>query len=155
MAALWLPRTLRVRLTAWHVAVMVVVLAIYAAVVLLIVTRNASRALDARLRSDFRWAAGMAEQEPDGSLVVIDYKTHDSDERPDLHQKPGYRLQIAAYALMLEEATGRAVSRCVFVFLGPNSVHEVQVDDLPEAVAEVRRTLADDGDGERREPVRS
>lgn len=64
----WLPRTLRVRLTAWHVAVMVVVLAIYAAAVLLIVTRNASRALDARLRSDFRWAAGMAEREPDGSL---------------------------------------------------------------------------------------
>lgn len=68
MIALRLPRTLRVRLTAWHVAVMVVVLAIYAAAVLLIVTRNASRALDARLRSDFRWAAGMAEREPDGSL---------------------------------------------------------------------------------------
>ena len=82
---------------------------------------------------------------PDGSLVVVDYKTHDSDERPDLRQKPGYRLQIAAYALMLEEATGRAVSRCVFVFLGPHSVHEVQVDDLPEAVEEVRQALADDG----------
>jgi len=91
----------------------------------------------------------------DGSFVVVDYKTHASDDRPDLRHRPGYRLQIAAYALMLEEATGRAVSRCVFVFLGPNSVHEVQVDDLPEAVAEVRRTLADDGDGERREPVRS
>ena len=68
MSAPWLPRTLRVRLTAWHVAVMVVVLAIYAAAVLLIVTRNASRALDAMLRSDFRWAAGMAEQGPDGAL---------------------------------------------------------------------------------------
>ena len=68
MIGQWLPRTLRFRLTAWHVAVMVVVLAIYAAVVLLIVTRNASRALDARLRSDFRWAAGMAERGPDGSL---------------------------------------------------------------------------------------
>ena len=68
MKAGWLPATLRVRLTAWHVAVMVVVLAIYAAVILLTVTRNASRALDARLRSDFRWAAGMAERGPDGSL---------------------------------------------------------------------------------------
>ena len=82
---------------------------------------------------------------PDGSLVVVDYKTHDSDERPDLRQKPGYRLQIAAYALMLAEATGRAVSRCAFVFLGPNSVHEVQVDDLPEAIAQVCGALADDG----------
>ena len=90
----------------------------------------------------------------DGSFVVVDYKTHDSDERPDLCQKPGYRLQIAAYALMISEATGRAVSRCVFVFLGPNSVHEVQVDDLPEAIEDVRRTLSNDGDGEPREPVR-
>ena len=81
----------------------------------------------------------------DGSFVVVDYKTHDSDERPDLRQKPGYRLQIAAYALMLAEATGRAVSRCAFVFLGPNSVHEVHVDDLPEAIAQVRDALADDG----------
>ena len=75
---------------------------------------------------------------PDGSFVVVDYKTHASDERPDLHHKPGYRLQIAAYALMIAESTGRPVSRCVFVFLGPDSVHDVQVDDLPEAIAEVR-----------------
>ena len=81
---------------------------------------------------------------PDGAFVVVDYKTHDSDERPDLRHKPGYRLQIAAYALMLEEATGRAVSRCVFVFLGPDSAHEVEVSDLAEAVEEVRQALADD-----------
>ena len=80
---------------------------------------------------------------PDGSFVIVDYKTYASDDRPDLAAKPGYRLQIAAYALMVEEATGRAVSRCVFVFLGPDSAHEVQVDDLPEAIEDVRRVLAD------------
>ncbi len=84
---------------------------------------------------------------PDGSFVVVDYKTHASDERPDLHQKPGYRLQIAAYALMIAESTGRPVSRCVFVFLGPNSAHEVEVEDLPEAIAEVRQALAAGGNG--------
>ena len=81
----------------------------------------------------------------DGSFVVVDYKTHASDERPDLRQKPGYRLQIAAYALMVSESTGRRVSRCVFVFLGPNSVHEVEVDDLHAAIAEVRSVLASGG----------
>ena len=81
---------------------------------------------------------------PDGSFVVVDYKTHASDERPDLRQKPGYRLQIAAYALMISESTGRPVSRCVFVFLGPDSVHEVEVDDLHAAIAEVRAALAGD-----------
>ena len=64
----WIPRTLRVRLTVWHVGVMVVVLAIYASVVLLLVTRNASATIDAQIRSDFRWAAEMAQQGPDGSL---------------------------------------------------------------------------------------
>ena len=62
----WIPRTLRVRLTVWHVGVMVVVLAIYASVVLLLVTRNASATIDAQIRSDFTWAAEMAQQGPDG-----------------------------------------------------------------------------------------
>ena len=65
----WVPRTLRVRLTAWNVGVMVVVLAIYASVVLLLVTRNASATIDAQIRSDFRWAAEMAQQGPDGTLT--------------------------------------------------------------------------------------
>ena len=64
----WIPRTLRGRLTVWYVGVMVVVLAIYASVVLLLVTRNASATIDAQIRSDFRWAAEMAQQGPDGSL---------------------------------------------------------------------------------------
>ena len=46
MIASWLPRTLRVRLTAWHVAVMVVVLAIYAAAVA--ADRDAERVAGAR-----------------------------------------------------------------------------------------------------------
>ena len=72
MTPRWVPHTLRVRLTAWHVAVMVVVLAIYASVVLLIVTRSASTTLDGQLRSDYRWAAEMALQGPDGSLSWFD-----------------------------------------------------------------------------------
>ena len=86
----------------------------------------------------------------DGSFVVVDYKTHPSDDLPDLAAKPGYRLQIAAYALMLEEATGRTVSRCVFIFLGPNSAHEVELEDLRGAIAQVRRTLANGEGGEGR-----
>ena len=62
------PHTLRARLTTWHVVAMVAVLGVYVSVVLLLVTRNLSSALDARLRSDFRWAAEMAEQGPDGTL---------------------------------------------------------------------------------------
>ena len=65
----WGPHTLRARLTFWYMAVMVAVLGVYVSVVLALVARNLSGALDARLRSDFRWAAEMAEQGPDGSLT--------------------------------------------------------------------------------------
>ena len=64
----WGPHTLRARLTLWYMAVMLAVLGVYVSVVLALVARNLSGALDARLRSDFRWAAEMAEQGPDGSL---------------------------------------------------------------------------------------
>ena len=116
----WLPRTLRVRLTAWHVAVMVVVVAIYAAAVLLIVTRNASRALDARLRSDFRWAAGMAERGPDGSLSWFEGDPW-SEESPWLQvwtldgalvyrTAVARRLPVPESEALLDRADGRIVS---------------------------------------------
>ena len=120
MIARWLPRTLRVRLTAWHVAMMVVVLAIYAAAVLLIVTRNASRALDARLRSDFRWAAGMAEREPDGSLSWFEGDPW-SEDSPWLQvwtidgaliyrTAVARRLPVPESEALLDRADGRIVS---------------------------------------------
>lgn len=120
MSAPWLPRTLRVRLTVWHVAVMVVVLAIYAAAVLLIVTRNASGALDARLRSDFRWAAGMAERGPDGSLSWFDGDPW-SEESPWLQvwtsdgvliyqTAVARRLPVPESEGLLDHADGRTVS---------------------------------------------
>ncbi|MCY4662594.1 MAG: ATP-binding protein [Acidobacteria bacterium] len=120
MSGRWLPRTLRVRLTAWHVAVMVVVLAIYVTAVLLIVTRNASRALDARLRSDFRWAAGMAQREPDGSLSWFEGDPW-SEDSPWLQvwaadgslayrTAVARRLPVPGSETLLDRADGRIVS---------------------------------------------
>ena len=120
MTGLRLPRTLRVRLTAWHVAVMVVVLAFYVAVVLLAVTRNASQALDARLRSDFRWAAGMAQRAPDGSLSWFEgdswneespwLQVWTSDGRPIYRTAVAWRLPVPASEALLDRADGRIVS---------------------------------------------
>ncbi len=79
MSRWWLPRSLRARLTLWHVAAMVVVLVVYAAAVFTLVTRNVSQALDDRLRGDFRWAAEMAEQRPDGTLTWFDADAWDEN----------------------------------------------------------------------------
>lgn len=69
MSSWWFPRSLRARLTVSHVLAMLVVLMVYAAAVFTIVATNASQSLDDRLRSDFLWAAEMAQQGPDGRLT--------------------------------------------------------------------------------------
>ena len=75
----WQRRSVRVRLTLWYVAAMVVVLAIYATTVLAIVSRNVSTALDDRLHGDFQWAAEMAEQKSDGTVAWFE-GAHSTDE---------------------------------------------------------------------------
>jgi heavy metal sensor kinase len=63
----------------WYAAAMIVVLAIYAACLLIFVNQGASRSLDNRLRGDFRWAAEMAEQRPDGTLSWFEGAAEDED----------------------------------------------------------------------------
>jgi len=65
----WRAHGVRVRLTLWHVAAMVVVLSVYAGVVFWFVSRQVSDGLDRRLRSDFWWAAALVDQTPDGQIV--------------------------------------------------------------------------------------
>ena len=63
----------------WYVGAMVVVLALYAACLLIFVNQGASRSLDNRLRGDFHWAAEMAEQRPDGTLTWFEGAAADED----------------------------------------------------------------------------
>jgi heavy metal sensor kinase len=65
----WRPRTVRMTLTLWYAAAMVVTLAVYAVSVFTFVSHNSSKALDDRLHGDIRWVVEMADQNPDGSLV--------------------------------------------------------------------------------------
>ena len=69
MSRWWRSHTVRMRLTVWYVAVMVVVLAVYAVAIYVFVSRSASQALDDRLRADFYWAAATVDEGP-GGLVM-------------------------------------------------------------------------------------
>ena len=81
-------------------------------------------------------------------LVVVDYKTDAWSDDDDLDQKVArYRLQGAAYAVALEQAVGEPVAECVFVFLGADRAEERPVNDLTEAMREVRAALAASGAG--------
>ena len=81
MKASWPRLSVRSRLTLWYVGAMVLVLAMYATAVFAFVSTNASNALNARLRDDFRWASEMVEQVPNGSLVM--FEGDDGSAEPD------------------------------------------------------------------------
>jgi heavy metal sensor kinase len=74
--------SVRMSLALWYIAAMIVVLALYAAIVYAFVNRSVSTALDDRLRDDFQWANEMAEQRPDGTLTWFDGDTGDGQDSP-------------------------------------------------------------------------
>ena len=65
----WRSHSVRVRLTLWYVAGMIVVLGVYAVGVYTFVSRSVSEALDDRLRADFFWAAATVDEGPDGLVM--------------------------------------------------------------------------------------
>jgi heavy metal sensor kinase len=82
MTRWWRSHSVRVRLTLWYVAAMVGVLAVYAALVFVFVSRNASSALDSRLRGDFQWASAMIDQTPEGGITWYEMDELTEEERP-------------------------------------------------------------------------
>jgi heavy metal sensor kinase len=69
--AWWRSHSVRVRLTLWYVAAMVVVLAVYAVAIYALVRRSVSDSLNERLRADFYWAAATVDESPDGGMVSV------------------------------------------------------------------------------------
>ena len=75
-----------------------------------------------------------------GHLVVVDYKTDAVGSDRDLDALVvRYRLQLAAYACVLEAVLERRVARGVLVFLSGGVARERDVPDLAAAIADVRR----------------
>jgi ATP-dependent exoDNAse (exonuclease V) beta subunit len=75
-------------------------------------------------------------------LVVVDYKTDDVPTPAAVAVAlERYAPQGAAYALLLEAATGRPVSEVHFLFLRGNEAVDAVVPDLAGAVARVRERL--------------
>jgi ATP-dependent helicase/nuclease subunit A len=84
-------------------------------------------------------------------LVIVDYKTDAVPGEEELEAALArYRLQGAAYALALQEALGRPVAGCRFVFAQSSDDRERDLADLPAAIETVRaeiRRLSTAGEG--------
>ncbi len=75
---------------------------------------------------------------PDG-LIVVDYKTDHVPNDADIDAAMArYRIQGAAYALALESALGRPVTRVVFVFARRGGAVEREITDVRDAIDGVR-----------------
>ena len=76
-------------------------------------------------------------------LVVVDYKTDRAPAERELQAALArYTPQGATYALAVEEALGRTLAKCVFVFVEPGRARERHIKDLSAAIANVREQLA-------------
>ena len=82
MTRWWRSHSVRVQLTLWYAAAMIVVLGLYAAAVFASVSRSMSDSLDQRLRSDFQWAAAMVDQRPDGTVTWLEPEGFGDEDRP-------------------------------------------------------------------------
>ena len=77
--------------------------------------------------------------EGDG-LVVVDYKTDSIETEEEIAARSvHYRIQAGAYALALQEVTGRVVKEVVLLFLQPRQ--EVTLQDVPTLVMEARDAM--------------
>ena len=69
MTRWWRSHSVRMRLTLWYVAAMLIVLGVYVFGVYIVISRSASESLDQQLRLDFQWAAASIYQTADGSFT--------------------------------------------------------------------------------------
>ena len=76
----WRSHSVRLRLTLWNVAAMVLVLGVYVFAVNAFVRTNLSDALDQQLRQDFVWVVASLYQTPDGSLMMNEPEQFDPEQ---------------------------------------------------------------------------
>ena len=77
----WLrSHSVRMRLTLWYVAAMIVVLAVYAAAVTTVVTRTVRQALDDQLRHEFNWVVASIYRDASGGYVLDEHEPIAPDE---------------------------------------------------------------------------
>jgi len=82
MIGLRRPRSIRFQLTLFYAGAMVVVLAVYAALIFYFVRNNMSQFLDNQLKSDFDWALDMMHHDPHGEVIPSDYQESGEGDSP-------------------------------------------------------------------------
>jgi heavy metal sensor kinase len=80
----WRSHSVRMRLTIWYVAAMVVVLAVYAVLVFVFVRDSALDALDLRLRDDFFYFSALVDETAEGAIALPFLEVLPSQDPPSI-----------------------------------------------------------------------
>jgi len=126
MTTRWRSHGVRIKLTLWYVAAMIVVLGVYVAAVLSFVSRSVSQSLDQQLRRDFQWAAATVDRNPDGTFTWTEPQVIVGEEElpwvevwgPDgrgllLQSGEAMRRQVASSQGLAARADERGVTEAV------------------------------------------
>jgi len=126
-----------VQLTLWYVAAMIIVLAVYAAAILVYVNRSAAAALNQQLRGDFQFAAAMIEQTPEGGI------TWSSDEGGD-EDRPWLQVWNSEGQLLYrnDQAAKQPLPDRDLINLPDDTVVTIHVADAPLRVLSRRGRIA-------------
>jgi hypothetical protein len=76
----WRSHSVRVRLTLWNIAAMLIVLGVYVFAVNRVVTRSVREALDEELRREFPWVAASIYRTPQGEFMLQEHELIDPAE---------------------------------------------------------------------------
>ena len=133
----WRSHSVRVQLTLWYVAAMIIVLAVYAAAILVYVNRSAAAALNQQLRGDFQFAAAMIEQTPEGGI------TWSSDEGGD-EDRPWLQVWNPEGQLLYrnDQAAKQPLPDRDLINLPDDTVVTIYVADAPLRVLSRRGRIA-------------
>ena len=133
----WRSHSVRVQLTLWYVAAMIIVLAVYAAAILVYVNRSAAAALNQQLRGDFQFAAAMIEQTPEGGI------TWSSDEGGD-EDRPWLQVWNSEGQLLYrnDQAAKQPLPDRDLINLPDDTVVTIHVADAPLRVLSRRGRIA-------------
>ncbi len=122
-------KSVRLHLTLWYTAAMVVVLALYASAVFAFVQSSVSSGLDARLRAEFQWPAEMLDKLPDGTIAPYDETDNSTSPWLQVYSPEGKLLYQTMLARLTpvpqgEELAARADGKIVSI---PDTTPPVRV----------------------------
>ncbi len=121
-------KSVRLHLTLWYTAAMVVVLALYASAVFAFVRSSVSSGLDARLRSEFQWPSEMLDKLPDGSIAPYDEVDNSSSPWLQVYSLDGALLYQTMLARLTPVPQGEALA----------AKADGQIVSIPDATPPVR-----------------